>query len=65
MAYIKKKERLEPELNEITYKNLPVLQSYVDYSGRIMTRKQSGLSAKKQRYIKRAIRQARALGIMQ
>lgn len=62
--YTKYKKKNSPELEEITYKNIPLLQSFTDSSHKIMGRKQTGLDAKKQRTMQKAIKQARSLGLM-
>ncbi len=58
------KKKVGPELEEINYRNVSLLQSFTDSTGKIIGRRQSGLPAKKQRQVKRAIRQARALGLI-
>ncbi len=58
------KKKNTPELAEITYKNVSLLQSFTDSSHKILGRKQTGLDAKKQRKVQKAIKQARSLGLM-
>ena len=59
-----KRKRNNPDLSELHYKNIQLLNGYVDGSGKIMGRKHNGLSAKKQRALQKAIKQARVLGLM-
>ncbi len=59
-----RRKRISPELSEIDYKNVQLLRNFVDGSNRILGRKSTGLDARKQRLIQKAIKRARALGIM-
>ncbi|ORX83643.1 ribosomal protein S18 [Basidiobolus meristosporus CBS 931.73] len=56
-----RKLHLNP-LNE--YKNTTLLSNYVSQMGRILPRTATGLSAKSQRKVGKAIRRARAMGLM-
>ena len=60
----KKKKKFSPEASEINYKNVSLLSQFVDSANKILGRKQSGLDAKKQRKMQKAIKQARTLGIL-
>ncbi|ORX99591.1 ribosomal protein S18 [Basidiobolus meristosporus CBS 931.73] len=46
------------------YKNTTLLSNYVSQMGRILPRTATGLSAKSQRKVGKAIRRARAMGLM-
>lgn len=59
-----KKKRQSPELKDIDYKNVSLLSNYVDNANKILGRKLSGLDAKKQRAMQKAIKQARSVGLM-
>lgn len=52
-----------PDL-EITYKNIKLLSSFTSERGRILPRRITSVSAKKQRLLKKAIKQARILALM-
>lgn len=54
----------KPSLADDTYKNGPLLSEYVSEMGKILPRNITGLTRKSQRYIGKAIRRARALGIL-
>ncbi|KAK9761413.1 hypothetical protein K7432_013701 [Basidiobolus ranarum] len=56
-----RKLHLNP-LNE--YKNTTMLSNYVSQMGRILPRATTGLTAKSQRKVGKAIRRARAMGLM-
>ena len=48
----------------IDYKNLTLIQRFLNDRGKIVPRRISGVSAKEQRMISRAIKQARILGLL-
>ncbi|PKI85077.1 hypothetical protein MVES1_001204 [Malassezia vespertilionis] len=54
----------KPSLADDTYKNGALLAEFTSEMGRILPRNISGLTRKSQRYIGKAIRRARALGIL-
>ena len=56
--------RTVPDFEEIHYQNLALLYTYLDSSGKIIGHGFSGFDAKKQRKLQRAIKRARALGIL-
>jgi ribosomal protein S18 len=60
----KKRKKYCPEANEITYKNVSLLSQFTDSADKILGRKQSGLDAKKQRMMQKAIKRARTLGLL-
>lgn len=54
----------KPSLADDTYKNGALLSEYTSEMGKILPRNITGLTRKSQRYIGKAIRRARALGIL-
>ncbi|MCK5580929.1 MAG: 30S ribosomal protein S18 [Candidatus Omnitrophica bacterium] len=55
---------LIPKDAEVEYKNLTLLQKYVTDRGKIVSRRVSGVNAKEQRDLTRAIKRARYLGLL-
>ncbi|MCV2499885.1 MAG: 30S ribosomal protein S18 [Candidatus Lightella neohaematopini] len=51
-------------INQINYKNVDILKNYVSESGKIIPSRITGVSAKQQRIISRAIKRARYLSLM-
>ncbi len=51
-------------LEQIHYKNIEILSQFVDRQGRILSRRKTRVSAKKQRRLKTAIKQARHLAML-
>jgi len=49
---------------QITYKNIPLMQRFLNERGKIVPRRISGISAKEQRLLSRAIKQARFLALL-
>lgn len=60
----KKRKKYSPESDEINFKNVSLLSQFTDGADKILGRKQSGLDAKKQRMMQKAIKRARTLGLM-
>ncbi len=60
----KKRKKISPEASDINFKNVSLLNQFTDSSNKILGRKQSGLDAKKQRMMQKAIKQARTLGLI-
>jgi small subunit ribosomal protein S18 len=54
---------LAPEV-KIEYKNIPLLQRYSTERGKIISRRITGISAKQQREMTKAIKLARFLGLL-
>jgi small subunit ribosomal protein S18 len=54
----------EIALEEINYKNLPLLAQYISERGKITPRRISGVCAKKQRALAKAIKRARNLALL-
>lgn len=59
-----RRKKIQLENLDIDYKNAALLSNYVDSSNKILGRRQTGLSAKKQRDLQKAIKRARAIGLM-
>ena len=53
-----------PEGEKIDYKNINLLQKFVSDRGKIQPRRITGVSAKDQRDLARAIKRARYLGLL-
>lgn len=53
-----------PKGEKIEYKNLNLLQRFVSDRGKILSSRMSGISAKEQRKLTEAIKQARFLGLL-
>jgi len=64
MATIRRQRTNNPDASELNYKNVGLLGQYIDSTGKINGRRQTGLDAKKQRTMQKAIKQARALGLL-
>jgi len=48
----------------IDYKNVVLLRKFITSEGKILPRRVSGLSAKQQRYMTKAIKNARMVGLL-
>ena len=48
----------------IDYKHCGLLQRYIGLGGKILARRQTGLTAKQQRYIAKTIKTARIMGLL-
>lgn len=53
-----------PSLADDSYKNGAILSQFVSEMGKILPRNVTGLTRKSQRYVGKAIRRARAMGIL-
>lgn len=51
-------------ITEVDYKDIPTLRRFISSYGKIRPRRRSGLSAKYQRKVARAIKQARIAGLI-
>lgn len=51
-------------IKHIDYKDVAVLERFVTPSGRIMSRKRTGVSSKYQRMLAQAIKRSRIMGLM-
>jgi small subunit ribosomal protein S18 len=54
----------ENKISHVDYKDLELLNKFRNQHGRIIARKHTGLSAKNQKKIEKAIKQARFLGLI-
>lgn len=54
----------KPSLADDSYKNGAILSQYISEMGKILPRNITGLTRKSQRYVGKAIRRARAMGIL-
>lgn len=68
MAYVANKEekggRLLEGVTEIDYKDAELLRKFMTERGKILPRRYNGVTSKQQREVKRAIRQARVMGLL-
>ncbi|MGE4488660.1 MAG: 30S ribosomal protein S18 [Kiritimatiellales bacterium] len=66
MAYNKEEKggRLLEGVTEIDYKDAELLRKFMTDRGKILSRRYTGVSSKQQRQVKRAIRQARVMGLL-
>ena len=51
-------------ITEIDYKDVSILEKFINAHGRIMARKRTGVSADSQRKLAQAIKRARFLGLL-
>ncbi|MBV7336011.1 30S ribosomal protein S18 [Chloroflexi bacterium TSY] len=56
--------RIRVTLEDVTYKNIPLLARFIDPYGRIYSRRKTGVSAKIQRRVVREIKRARHLALL-
>jgi len=56
--------QIKQTINHIDYKDITRLRSYVNPHARIMSRKRTGLKAKDQRDLARAIKRARFMALL-
>jgi small subunit ribosomal protein S18 len=61
---ILQKSKTPPVQGTIDYKNLVLLRKFITTEGKIIPRRVSGLSAKQQRSMTKAIKNARMLGLL-
>jgi len=54
----------ENKISHVDYKDLELLNKFRNQHGRIIARKHTGLSAKNQKKVEKAIKQARFLGLI-
>nr|WQA10891.1 ribosomal protein S18 [Streptosarcina sp. YL-2023a] len=60
----KSKYKSTPFQGTIDYKNLILLRKFITADGKILPRRSSGLNAKQQRYMAKAIKNARMVGFL-
>ncbi|HIE11428.1 MAG TPA: 30S ribosomal protein S18 [Kiritimatiellae bacterium] len=56
--------RIAEQLGEIDYRDVELLKKFTTESGKILPQRITGVTAKQQRQIKRAIRRARVMGLL-
>ncbi len=54
----------ENKISHVDYKDLELLNKFRNQHGRIIARRHTGLSAKNQKKVEKAIKQARFLGLI-
>jgi small subunit ribosomal protein S18 len=66
MAYEKEEKggRLLEGVTEIDYKDAELLRKFMTERGKILSRRYTGVTSKQQRQVKRAVRQARVMGLL-
>ncbi len=66
VAIVQKRSRskLPPFQGTIDYKNVVLLRKFITAEGKILPRRSSQLTAKQQRYIAKAIKNARVMGLL-
>jgi small subunit ribosomal protein S18 len=68
MAYVVEKEekggRLLEGVTVIDYKDADLLRKFMTERGKILPQRYTGVTSKQQREVKRAIRQARVMGLV-
>jgi len=68
MAYVENKEekggRLLEGVTVIDYKDAELLRKFMTERGKILPKRYTGVTSKQQREVKRAIRQARVMGLL-
>lgn len=52
------------KIRKIDYKNVEILRNYISLQGRVLPRKRTGVCAKHQRQLARAIKRARHLALL-
>lgn len=67
MALRRKKNRtvrIDFDIDNLNYKDVDILSKFTSHSGKILGRRMTGVSASRHRRVVRAIKRARALGLM-
>jgi small subunit ribosomal protein S18 len=52
------------DIRHVDYKDVDLLRQFINPHGRIMSRRRSGLTAKQQREVERAVKRARFMGLL-
>ncbi len=60
----KKKNKKKIKYNSLDYKNINNLKKFLLYNGKILSRKNTSLNAKKQKILKKSIKIARFLSLI-
>lgn len=61
---VKKNPLYSARVTEVTFKDVTLLKYFVGERGRILPARMTGIDAKQQRMVARAIKQARLLGLL-
>ncbi|HEY9704513.1 MAG TPA: 30S ribosomal protein S18 [Allocoleopsis sp.] len=64
MTYFRKRSSPLKESTEINYKETELLRKFITERGKILPRRLTGLTAKQQRSITKAIKRARVVGLL-
>nr|YP_009106202.1 ribosomal protein S18 [Binuclearia lauterbornii]AIT95049.1 ribosomal protein S18 [Binuclearia lauterbornii] len=66
VAIIRQKSKVQNTQfqSTIDYKNIVLLRKFISAEGRILPRRLTGLNAKQQRYVTKAIKNARMVGLL-
>ena len=64
VAVIRQKSKFSNFQGTIDYKNVVLLRKFISAEGRLLPRRISGLNAKQQRYMAKAIKNARMMGLL-
>lgn len=54
----------QENLDQVTFRDVEILNLFVSGQGKILPRRKTGISARSQRHIARAIKQAREMGLL-
>jgi small subunit ribosomal protein S18 len=54
----------EAKITSLSFKDVTLLKYFVTEKGRLISRRQTGVTAKQQRMVARAVKQARMLGLL-
>nr|AYQ94294.1 ribosomal protein S18 [Chaetopeltis orbicularis] len=61
---LKSKNKVIYDRKFVDYKNRGLLQEYIRFDGKILPRRKTGITTKQQRYLTKAIKTARILGLL-
>ena len=63
-SFLKSDISINKKISTINYKNIFLLRKYISIEGKILPRRLNNLNSKKQRFISRAIKNARIMGFL-
>jgi len=61
---LKPKNKIIYDRKFIDYKNRSLLQEYISFDGKILPKRKTGITTKQQRFLTKAIKTARILGLL-
>jgi small subunit ribosomal protein S18 len=61
---LKAKNKVIYDRKFVDYKNRGLLQEYITFDGKILSKRKTGITTKQQRYLTKAIKTARILGLL-